>query len=215
MPGKSASCRRVGPRLEAVVRCPAADIPPRRSAGPRRPVAAGGHAHALHTVCPMSSVLEWPVSGHLARLSTPHASSPRRPSAWRPTGLAHRTHSALNPAPPRDRPALLPLRPGLSSAPLLLCRPSPLRHPGPAPFALCLGHSPGAADPSHPAGCDPASALIRRRLSTRPRVYSRGGEGVRRRRHASRAHDRCWSDVCKLSGSAAPCASGRIWLLPS
>ena len=94
----------------------------------------GDHAHALHTVCPMSSVLEWPVAGPMARLSTPHALSSRRPPAWRPTGLAHCTLSALNGAPPRDRPALTPLRPDCPCWPALRQELSPLSHLGPASF---------------------------------------------------------------------------------
>ena len=73
-------------------------------------------APTVHAACTMSRVLEWPVAEHMARLSSPHASSSRRPPAWRPTGLAHCTLSALNGAPPRDRPALTPLRPELSRA---------------------------------------------------------------------------------------------------
>ena len=167
------------------------------------------HTHSTQSVqCPPSWNGQcqgtWPGS----RLHTPHHPAGRQPGgrrAWRTARTRPSTALRLVTA----RRCSLSVRDCLST-PLLLCRLSPLRYPGPAPFALCLGHSPGAADPSHPAGCDPASALIRRRLSTRPRVDSRGGEGVRRRRHASRAHDRCWSDVCTLSGSAGPCASGRI-----
>ena len=73
-------------------------------------------APTVRAACTMSRVLEWPVAEHMARLSSPHAASSRRPPAWRPTGLAHCTHSALNGAPPRDRPALTPLRPELSRA---------------------------------------------------------------------------------------------------
>ena len=183
-----------------------------------------------HTARPASGVLRWPgdyrpalrsVAGHPAcrrpggrRVNTPPSSSLHQCSSQSRSHVItiHTAPTAadLAAAGPGVLPACSRSVRNCPSAPLLLCRLSPLRHPGPAPFALCLGHSPGAADPSHPAGCDPARALIRRRLSTRPRVDSRGGEGVQRRRHASRAHDRCWSDVCTLSGSAAPCASGRI-----